>query len=231
MWAKWLQVIAEVLIGYSLFVIGQYFYSYKKADQDTEQIIEQRELQSLAQLSKQYTEMVGWIKIDGTRLNQPIMQSKNNDFYLTHNYKGEEARTGAIFMDYRNDAALLGRNTILYGHVLRTGSMFGDLPKYENEQYAKQHEIIQLELLNETVTLQVFAAYKTTTEDPYLMTEFTDASFVQYIQSAKDKSAWLNEMTFTPADQLITLSTCTTSLNDEERFVVHAKVVERIEKK
>lgn len=73
--------------------------------------------------------IVGWISIDGTKLNNPILQSNNNDFYLNHNFKDRESRAGSVFMDYRNDVQAINRNTILYGHAMKNDTMFGSLKK------------------------------------------------------------------------------------------------------
>ena len=226
-----LRVVAVLLIGYSLVVIGQYFYDYLQVETEIKDLTKQRTNQSFQQLSSEYEEIVGWIDIKDTRLHQPIVQTTNNEFYLTHNYKGEQARTGAIFMDYRNHPHFTDQNTILYGHVLRTGAMFGDLPKYENEQYARTHAEIEIEAANETLVVEIFAAYETTIEDAYLKTHFSTKEFLMYVKDIQAKSAWTSSIVLNEKDQIVTLSTCTTSLNDDERFVVHAKIVERIEKK
>lgn len=72
-------------------------------------------------------QIIGWISVDGTKLNNPILQADNNDYYLNHNFKNKESRAGSVFMDYRNQILDMNKNTILYGHAMKNETMFGSL--------------------------------------------------------------------------------------------------------
>jgi sortase B len=220
-------VVALVMLGISIFEIGRYSYSYLKVEQDQERLGRIVQEQSLDSIYATINNVVGWIKIDGMKLDNPIMQTTNNEFYLSHDYKGEKARTGSIFLDYRNNPRFTDRHSIIYGHVLRNGSMFGQLAQYANGDFAKEHKEITIELENETLYLQVFAAYETTTDFYYIETRFTDATMEQFITTIQNKSLISMDTTVTYEDQIVTLSTCTKSTDEKERFVVHAKIVER----
>lgn len=220
-------VVALVMLGISIFEIGRYSYSYLKVEQDQERLGRIVQEQSLDSIYATINNVVGWIKIDGMKLDNPIMQTTNNEFYLSHDYKGEKARTGSIFLDYRNNPQFTDRHSIIYGHVLRNGSMFGQLAQYANGDFAKEHKEITIELENETLYLQVFAAYETTTDFYYIETRFTDATMEQFITTIQNKSLISMDTTVTYEDQIVTLSTCTKSTDEKERFVVHAKIVER----
>ena len=174
-------------------------------------------------MQKQNKNIVGWLSLEGSRLNNPVLQTDNNEFYLSHNYLDEKSRGGSIFIDFRNEA-LNDRHTIFYGHVLRNGSMFGELAKYADQQYANEHPVFTYETNDVTYLLEVFAAYKTTTDVYYLETQFTDETFGKFLSEIKGRSVITMPVEVTIEDNIVTLSTCTTSVNDTERFVVHAKV-------
>ena len=220
-------VIALVMLGISLFAIGRYFYSYIKVEKDQKELEQTVQEQSLDTIYTTIKDMVGWIKIDGMKLDNPIMQTTDNAYYLSHNYKGEKARTGSIFLDYRNNPQFTDRHAIIYGHVLRNGSMFGQLAQYANNEFAKAHKQITIELENEVLYLEVFAAYETTTDFYYIETKFADETFKQFISTIQNKSLISMDTAISIDDQIVTLSTCTKSTDEKERFVVHTKIVER----
>ncbi|MGE7842121.1 class B sortase [Lysinibacillus sp. NPDC093712] len=173
--------------------------------------------------------IVGWISVDNTKLNNPILHADNNEFYLNHNYKDRESRAGSVFMDYRNDALDISRNTILYGHAMKDGTMFGSLKNYLKQDYANAHRTIYLDTLYEGYDVEVFAAYETTIDFYYIETEFkTDEEFIQFIGEVQKRSTIDMNVDVGPDDKIITLSTCKDSvISDDHRFVVQGKLVKR----
>jgi len=173
--------------------------------------------------------IVGWISIDGTKLNNPILQSNNNDFYLNHNFKDRESRAGSVFMDYRNDVHAINRNTILYGHAMKNDTMFGSLKNYLKQDYADQYPIIYLDTLYEGYDIEVFAAYETTIDFYYIETEFdSDESFQTFLHDIQARSVIDMNVDVGPEDKILTLSTCKDAvLSDDHRFVVQGKLVKR----
>ena len=222
-----IKLICVVVIVFASWQLINYFLTYEKVEQQEEELHQKISLSSLDQFQKQYEDMVGWIKIENTKVDYPIMQATNNEFYLTRNYKGEKLRAGSIFLDYRNDPSLSDRHSIIYGHDLRNGSMFGQLHQYEELSFANANRQFMIELGNERLTLEVFSAYQTTTDFYYIETEFTNESYEQFIETIKNKSVITYDGNLNVNDQIITLSTCVSDNQSDERFVVHAKVVER----
>lgn len=220
-------VICILVIAFASLKLADYFLTYKKVEQNEMELQQKATTTSLNNLQKQYAEMVGWIKINNTKVDYPIMQGANNEFYLTRNYEGEKFRAGSIFLDYRNDPSLGDRHSIIYGHDLRNGSMFGQLHRYEDQSFADSNRYFTIDLGNEVVTLEVFAAYQTTTDFYYIETVFTNESYEQFIEMIKKKSLITYDAPINGSDQIITLSTCVSDDLGDERFVVHAKVVER----
>lgn len=240
--ALWISMLVFIV---SFYMVGNYIYSYvenanalaeiqevyeapvqQQATTSATQLINEPIIRpQIAKLQQINKEIVGWISIDDTKLNNPILQADDNDFYLTHNYKGQQSRAGSIFMDYRNDVALEDQHTILYGHVMRDDRMFGALSNYADEAYAKEHQVIHVETMHGAYELHVFAAYETTTRFYYLDTTFEGKEYGEFLQDIKGRSRIDTGVTMTVADNMVTLSTCTLSEDDDERFVVHAKVI------
>lgn len=180
----------------------------------------------LQEVNKQ---IVGWISVDGTKLDLPILQADNNEFYLDHNFKDSYSRAGSIFMDYRNDVTNMNRNTILYGHAMKNGTMFGSLKNYLKQDYANAHRTIYLDTLYEGYGVEVFAAYETTIDFNYIKTEFqTDEAFSHFIEEVNKRSMIEMNVEVGPDDQIVTLSTCKEFfISNDQRVVVQGKLVKR----
>lgn len=219
---KIIRVLSAAVMIICAVVLVQYILSYRDVSND----LQQAQQSELMQLQQQNTRIIGWLSLAGTRLDNPVLQATDNDFYLTHNYLDEKSRGGSIFTDFRNNA-LQDRHTIFYGHVLRNGTMFGDLAKFSEQSYAENHPTFHYETTDKKYVLQVFAAYHTTTDHYYIETQFTDETFQTFLQDIESRSAIAMPVDVTIQDKIVTFSTCTTSQNDRERFVVHAKVVEQ----
>lgn len=174
--------------------------------------------------------IIGWLTIDNTNIDYPVMQTVNNEYYLDHDFEGKEDRNGALFMDASCNAAFRSTNLIIYGHHMKSGKMFGNLKKYESEDYCKQHNIIHFDTIYEKGDYEVMYVFRDNIRDE------ADISFKYYqfidAVSAEEYSSNLNCManmslydtgvTATYGDDLLTLSTCNGSTSTE-RFVVVAK--------
>lgn len=247
--SKFLTFIYLTIFLYSGFSLAKYVYTYYETSKSLEEVqtIYQSTLTTLEDeameisstpftIRPQFKDLltvnnniVGWISTDGTKLNNPILQAENNDFYLNHNVKNRESRAGSVFMDYRNDVQDLNRNTILYGHAMKNSTMFGSLKNYLNQQYADEHPIIYLDTLYEGYDVEVFAAYETTIDFYYIETEFkNDDAFLKFLGEIQARSAIEMNVGIRPEDKILTLSTCKDSvLSDDHRFVVQGKLVKR----
>ena len=87
---------------------------------------------------------VGWITIEGTNINYPIVKGTDNDFYLNHDFNGEENIAGSIYLDFESQGDFDGRNNIIYGHNMKNGSMFKDVVRYKDEAYFKEHQFFTI---------------------------------------------------------------------------------------
>lgn len=177
--------------------------------------------------------LIGWLKIDDTIIDYPVMQTSNNDYYLDHNFNQEKDKNGSIFMDAECVAYPRSQNLILYGHHMKSGKMFGDLEKYAKESYYKEHSIIQFDTIYEKSVYQVMYVFRA----KVLKENEIAFKYYQFIEagSAEEFNSYMNEMaqmslydtglTAQYGDELLTLSTCDHSQTDG-RFVVVAKRIQ-----
>ncbi len=237
-----------IYAGHGLYSIFMEYYKNRQALADVQQIYYQFdeevpiEVASTEDMSEQqiirpqFTELqeinqdiVGWVSIEGTPLDYPILQSDDNDYYLNRNYKKEYSIAGSIFMDYRNDASLNTQNTIIYGHRMKDNSMFNSLKNFLDKDFFDSHKIVKFDTLYESYDAEVFAVYNTTTDFDYIQTDFTtDEEFESLLNEIHEKSKYHTNVELTADDQIITLSTCDYILDPNKgRLVVHAKIVKK----
>ncbi len=112
-------------------VLGAEIKQYAPADED-----EKLRFENLANMN---ANIIGWIRIDGTSIDYPLLQAENNEYYLARNYLDEFATAGSIFLDYRNDFEM-DDFLIIYGHRMSYGEMFSDIVKYADAQYWAEHQ-------------------------------------------------------------------------------------------
>lgn len=174
-------------------------------------------------------DVVGWITVDGTQIDYPILQGEDNDAYLTTNFEGRESRAGSIFLDYRNDILSNDLNTVIYGHRMKDGSMFQHLNKYLDEDFFFEHQTFEYDTLFKSYEAEIFAVYPTLTDFNYIETRFDSGEeYSHLIDEIKDRSKFTADVDIAEDDQIITLSTCDYMLDEDHgRLVVHAKLTEK----
>ena len=176
--------------------------------------------------------LIGWVKIDDTNIDYPVMQTVDNEYYLTHNLNQEYDRNGSIFMDKDCDVLKPSTNLILYGHHMRSGMMFGELDRYEKQSYWEKHPYIQFDTLYEEGTWEIMYVFRSKVysqeEIVFKYYQFIDANseeeFDSNMQEMASMSLYDTGVTAKFGDQLLTLSTCDYEENNG-RFVVVAKKV------
>lgn len=183
-----------------------------------------------ADLYAQNNDFIGWIKIDDTVIDYPVMQSKDSpNFYLDHNFKKEYSRFGVPYM--QENCSLSSDNIIVYGHNMKNKSMFNELTKYKDKDFYNAHRYIQFDTLSEQRKYEVICAFKTVayTSNGFQYYNFikanTEEEFSAYIERCQALSFYDTGVNAEYGDKLITLSTCEYSQNNG-RFVVVAKLIE-----
>ena len=186
------------------------------------------------ELYLQNNDMVGWIKIDDTKINYPVMQSKDNpNFYLKHGFDKKYTDYGCPYVQENCDLEQLSDNIIIYGHNMNDGSMFSGLTKFKNENFWKAHKTITFDTLTEHHTYEIISVFKTVaysdSSDSFKYYHFVNAEtpddFSAYINKCNDLSLYDTDVPAEYGDKLITLSTCEYSRNNG-RLVVVAKRVD-----
>lgn len=181
------------------------------------------------ELLKHNKDVVGWITMDGTQIDYPILQTDNNIDYLTKDYNDRVTRAGSIFLDYRNDITSEDKNTVVYGHRMKDGSMFQHLTKFLNEDFLKEHPTFEYDTLHGSYEAEIFSVYNTLTYFNYIETDFSnEEEYAELLQQMQEKSKFETDVDVNSEDQIITLSTCDYELDENEgRLVVHAKLVKK----
>lgn len=167
---------------------------------------------------------VGWITVEGTDVNYPVVLGNDNDYYLDRNFYKEADKVGAIFMDYRHSRDTLGKNTIIYGHNMRDNSMFSSLVNILNDP-SNIGKTINLEFQGNVYEWEVVTAYKTRNTN-WMQVEFTDDNdYMNYLKelNIESEKSPIEEKKISE-DKIITLATCTTHIRDE-RIVVQGKLI------
>ena len=176
--------------------------------------------------------LVGWVKIDGTKVDYPVMQTSNNDYYLDHNFDQEEDKNGSIFLDKECSIWPRSQNLLIYGHNMKSGKMFGTLKNYKDESFYKEHPVIQFDTIYEKGTYEIMYVFSEVvheeTEITFKYYQFINANssdeYNSYMKDMADMSLYDTGVTSVYGDALITLSTCDYT-QGAERFVIVAKRV------
>lgn len=197
--------------------------------QEEEELEVLKEYQTLYNKNKK---LIGWLKIDDTVIDYPVMQTVNNEYYLDHNFNQEYDKNGSLFLDKDCDVVHRNTNLIIYGHHMKSGKMFGSLNSYSSKEYAQKHATIQFDTIYEKGTYEVMYVFRSRiyNEDEVVFKyyQFLDAASEQEFDSNMQEMAAIalydTGVTASYGDELLTLSTCDSSETDG-RFVVVAKRV------
>ncbi len=176
------------------------------------------------QLVKAYSvnnDVVGWLHIPGTNVNTPIVQSKDNNYYLRYNFYGTNTKYGTAYIDYRCKKNTLSTNTVIYGHNMPSGTHFYDVHRYEDIEWYKQHPVITYTTLNGTYTFLVYTAFYSTGSIKnnggyffnYIYPNMGPVSMAGYVEQIKQRAIYTTGIDLKSSDRVITLSTCTHSLD------------------
>lgn len=236
-------LVCCVVFLYSSYQLFNYYKEYKtnnKVYSDLNKIvIEETDLSlddggkllrapkiNMSQLTQINSDVVGYIMIPDTKISYPILYHNDMTKYIDHDVYLNYSRSGAIFMDSNNNIDFNDDNTIIYGHQMKDGTMFGDLTKYfRSSDYVNQHRYIYLYLEDELRLYEIFAGRTT---------EATSDEYTTYFDDLNAKKAYINEQMSYSAfetipdinieDSIITLSTCT-NITETSRYVVFAHLV------
>lgn len=209
----------------------------KTGQEETEQKeTEQKEPVMLAQYADLYeknSHMAGWLSIEGMNIDYPVMQCEDDDYYLHHDFYGNEDKYGCLYVRKIADVNTPGTNFIIYGHNMKDGSMFGDLDLYRNADFYLEHPLISFDTLYEERTYEIMAVFLSrvyySDEEVFKYYQFyqadTQEEFDRFYENVKKLSLYDTGVTAEFGDTFLTLSTCAYHVKDG-RLAVVAKRIE-----
>lgn len=241
-----IQVISIIIIIISLYYIYLWYIDNKKTENILNEIYENANVSSdnisvdndlkievenidFNKLINKNPDTIGWIKVLGTDINYPVVQTNNNDFYLTHSFDKSYNKAGWIFADYINKNLKnneLDKNTIIYGHNRQNNSMFGTLSNVFKEEWLsnKKNHYINFSTLNNNMVWKVFSTYTIEKEEYYIQSNFSsDEEYISFLNTIKNRSTYKYDVNISKEDKILTLSTCTNV--GKGRTVLHAKLI------
>lgn len=168
-------------------------------------------------------DVLGWIHIPGTAIDFPLMESADNADYLNTTWDGRSSTLGSIFLECMNSPDLTDFNTIVYGHNIRGGKMFGSLHDYKEQDYRDRNPYVYIRTDDGVRRYEIFAAYEAgVTTDTYRLYFEDDARRLSALQHYVGSSVWSADTKLGVEDHILTLSTCTGTGRYETRWVVQA---------
>lgn len=241
--------ISVVILLIGIMLISSYFiYKNMQEDKEQEEIFEelenivttnetneekeqQEDNVNLNKLYKINNDIVGWLKIENTNINYPVMQTKDRpDYYLRKNFYKEYSVFGTPYIDENCDMEN-GNNLIIYGHHINGNKMFGELENYKNEEYYNKHKFIKFYTSNEKAEYEIISVFKTTVYNDkgfkyYQYYNLEDErEFETFINKCKELSLYDTQKIAKYGEKLLTLSTCEYSQNNGRLVVVARKII------
>lgn len=189
----------------------------------------------IEELQKVNSDIVGWVEVEGTNINYPVLQGSDNEFYMSHNYEKKESVYGSVFLDKDYDWNMESNNLLIYGHNMQDGSMFHDLLNYADEQYYNEHPKIRFTTPEEDMEYEIISAFrsrvyykseKNVFRYYYFVNPESKEEYEEFVKNAKEASIYDTGKTAEYGDKLITLSTCAYHTEDG-RFAVVGRKIEK----
>jgi len=177
------------------------------------------------ELLQKNPDTVGWIKVNGTKVNYPVVQTTDNDYYLSHAFNKTKNAAGWVYTDFRSDFVNFDKNTIIYAHNMSNRTMFGSLVETQKSYWYTNPDNTYIKISTPTsnTVWKVFSTYTTEPTTDYLRTNFENHDYLEFLNIMKARSIYDFGVELSNEDKIITLSTC----NDTgtKRIVVQAKMV------
>jgi len=178
--------------------------------------------QQIVDLQAEYPDVAGWLTIPNTAIDYPFTQAGDNSYYLRRDLSGQPLTAGTVFMDYRNRKDFSDFNTVLYGHNMNDGSMFGALKYFNDQSFFDSHTTGALFLADKTYTIEFFAfaviePNDAEIYDPAVSGDAGKAAFLDYVKNA---ARYYRDIGVTGNDHLVTLSTCNYEFNNARMVLI-----------
>ena len=230
-------IILLAVIAFSLYKLGTIAYGYLQGRSTYSAIADEAGSKPgndkddvgirFRKLVKKYPDVKAWIYSKGTIINYPVAQGRDNEWYLHHTLDGKWNGAGTIFIDKNNKKPFEKFLTVIYGHHMRDGSMFGSLVKYRDAEYYREHKVLRLYTPEKNYNIIVIGSCTIPGNSERYKFDFEGE------QDKQEYLDWISQNTETAADEhadtkdrIVMLSTCTYEF-DDARFVLFGKLEDR----
>lgn len=238
-------LLAVTFLTVAAFCFYQAYFSYTQEQKQVRlfdslvEIVEQTDGKEISltgnkpeydKLYQKNKDMVGWIRIEGTEINYPVMQTPETpNYYLNHNFNKEYSSFGVPYLQ-ENCNIKTSDNLIIYGHHIKNGKMFGALESYKSEGFYKEHKKIRFDTLTEYAEYEIFDVFKTSADNGFRYNAFVKAEnesdFMAYVNKCTELSFYDTGITAEYGSTLLTLSTCEYSADNSRLVIVAKKIYE-----
>ena len=184
-------------------------------------------------LHEKNSDLAGWLTIEGAGIDYPVMQavSQSSDFYLNHDFNGKEDINGSLFLDSRNDLEEPDDNMIIYGHNMKSGMMFGELKRYLEPSFWREHKKVIFNTIYEKAEYEIIAVCLSKVAEAgdgelkyyNFINAGSKKTFKQYVENIKALNIMDEKIDLSYGDKLLTLSTCNNYTEDGRLFLVAKK--------
>jgi len=178
------------------------------------------------ELNKTYPGIVGWIRLDDTLLNYPVMQYTDNDFFISHLPDGTPHRSGSVFLDHRNESDFSDKSILIYGHQTRDQDMFSILKNYRDRNFYESNPVIHLHTPDKDYMIVIFAGHLAHSQRDHPPLHFeNDEAFMDYIRYLEGASLFRSNVSVSAQDRIVSLCTCAYDF-DEARLIITGILLE-----
>ncbi len=219
-------IVAAAILIYSSYRL----YNYNKERTKNEKLAESVVSESLSnqsapinvdfeKLKQENNDIIAWLYCEGTPINYPVVQAEDNSYYLHRGTDGEYSFSGTLFADCLNKGDFTDNNTIIYGHNMKNGTMFGILTEYQNQEYYDKHSEMYLLTAEKEYKVKFIAGVTVSSTSLIYKLPLEDKDKESFISEFCEKSTFKSEYKFSPDDVYVMLSTCSYAYNDA-RYVL-----------
>ena len=180
-------------------------------------------------LKKVNPDVIAWIQVPALDISYPVVQGNDNYFYLHHMFDGQENKNGSIFVDYHTQPDFTDSNTIVYGHNMKNGSMFGTLDRYQKQSLYQQYPYFYIYVPGSVLEYQIISCYAGRNGSAGYTYSFPELeNFQKFVDTVLSYSGYDTGVTVTDTDHIVTLSTCVNT-DRNYRYLVHGKLMQKIQ--
>ena len=231
-------LIAAILIsGFNAYMIIKSANEYNKGTDTYDEIRELAVRKDISPMEKDRIDfdalksvnddMIGWLTLEDTVIDYPVVKGKDNEYYLNHLYTGEWNSLGTLFIDHRNGDLFNDQISVIYGHSMLNGSMFFILERYKNQSFYEEHKQFIFETPDKTYLLKPLAGKVMDAKIPFLQFNFdTVGEYEEYVNDYIRTSTFISEESFTRKDRVVMMIKCSADYEDA-RYVLLCKVEEK----